>query len=172
MKIGIIIGTNRENSVSEKIGEYYKLKLEERQIISEILNFKNLPQDFAFSALYGKKNSDFEYFQKMTDEFDKIILIVPEYNGSYPGVLKTFIDGLKQDTFLNKKIALVGVSTGILGNAVGLGHLSDVLAYLNANVLGLRIKLGNISKHFSNQAFSNDVYANFVERQINTFLEF
>lgn len=100
-------------------------------------------------------------------------MVIPEYNGSYPGVLKAFIDALRHpDSFNKKKIALVGVSSGAYGNAVGLSHFSDVMAYLNADVLGLRLKLANILKHFSAGAFTFEVYANFVEKQIDTFLDF
>jgi chromate reductase, NAD(P)H dehydrogenase (quinone) len=59
-----------------------------------------------------------------------------------------------------------------LGNAVGLGHLNDVLSYLNANVLGLRIKLGEVAKHFSDGAFTNPTFATFIDKQINNFLTF
>ena len=38
---------------------------------------------------------------------EKFVFIVPEYNGSFPGVLKTFIDGLAfPDTFEQKKNVL------------------------------------------------------------------
>ena len=40
----------------------------------------------------------------------KFVIIVPEYNGSFPGVLKTFFDGLKfPSTFTDKNCALVGI---------------------------------------------------------------
>lgn len=173
MKIGIIVGTNRENSVSERIAQYYADRLSAKNIDNDILLLKHLPENFAFSTLYGASNPDYVPFQEKVDSYTKIIIVIPEYNGSYPGVLKTFIDGLRHpDSLSNKKVALVGVSSGAYGNAVGLSHLSDVLAYLNANVLGLRLKLSNILKHFANGEFSFDVYATFVEKQIDTFIEF
>jgi NAD(P)H-dependent FMN reductase len=101
------------------------------------------------------------------------VFVIPEYNGSFPGVLKTFIDGLRHpDSLANKKIALVGVSSGVLGNAVGLSHFDDVLSYLNANVLGFRIKLGNINSYFREGQFSNQTYENLINKQIDEFLKF
>jgi chromate reductase len=173
MNIGIIVGTNRQDAVSEKIAQYYSKALFTKNISNEILYLKKLPRDFAFSALYGQSDPDFHLFQEKFDTFDKIILVIPEYNGSFPGVLKTFIDALRHpDSFSRKKVALVGVSSGAYGNAVGLSHISDVLAYLNADVMGLRLKLANILKHFNNGVFSFEVYANFVEKQIDAFIEF
>jgi chromate reductase, NAD(P)H dehydrogenase (quinone) len=174
-KIGIVVGTNRKDSRTEDIATYYSKKINEAGFAFNLINLNELPHDFAFSALYdnGGKNSDFEKFQAAIDECQKLIFVVPEYNGSYPGVLKTFVDGLRHpDSLAFKKVALVGVSSGVLGNAVGLGHFDDVLSYLNANVMGLRVKLGNINQHFSEGKFINPIYETFTEKQIKNFIEF
>lgn len=174
-KIGIVIGTNRKASFTSKIANYYKQKIEEEEYSTELIDLSLLPEDFAFSALYQNagKNLEFSHFQAKIDACDKLIFLAPEYNGSYPGVLKVFIDGLRHPNSLSgKKVCLVGVSTGVLGNAVGLGHLSDVLSYLNANLLGLRIKLGQVDKHFLEGEFSSEVYLKLVQKQISEFLNF
>ena len=174
-KIGIIIGTNRNLAFSEQIAEYYQKQLQEKGFETAKINLKDLPVDFAFSALYENagKSPEFQKIQTELDVLDKIIIIVPEYNGSYPGVVKTWIDGLRHpDSLSFKKIALVGLSSGMLGNAVGLSHLNDVLSYLNANVMGLRIKLGNVSQHFSEGKFTNETYRQFVDKQIKLFIDF
>jgi chromate reductase, NAD(P)H dehydrogenase (quinone) len=175
MTVGIIIGTNRKDAFTKKIAQYYASAIQEKGHATTIIDLENLPADFAFSALYQNsgKNPAFAAFQTQIDASDRIVVLAPEYNGSYPGILKTFIDGLRHpDTFSNKKISLVGLSAGVLGNAVGLGHLNDVLSYLNANVLGLRIKLGEVAKHFSDGAFTNPTFATFIDKQINNFLTF
>lgn len=173
MSIGIIVGTNRENSISAKIAEYYSGRLTARNIEHQVISLKDLPHNFVFSQMYGASDPAFAAFQEKIDSHDKLIFIIPEYNGSFPGVLKAFIDALRHpDSFSRKKIALVGVSSGAYGNSVGLSHFSDVLAYLNADILGLRLKLANILAHFSDGAFTFEVYARFVEKQIDTFVEF
>ncbi|MBX2952570.1 MAG: NAD(P)H-dependent oxidoreductase [Leadbetterella sp.] len=173
MSIGIIIGTNRENSISAKIADYYSDRLTERNLSHQVINLKDLPAGFVFSHMFGTADPEFAPFQESIDRHDKLIFIIPEYNGSFPGVLKAFVDALRHpDSFSRKKIALVGVSSGAYGNSVGLSHFSDVLAYLNADILGLRLKLANILAHFSNGAFTFEVYARFVEKQIDTFVEF
>jgi chromate reductase, NAD(P)H dehydrogenase (quinone) len=175
VKVGIVVGTNRQNSFSKKIAEYYQDQIKNQGYETELIDLATLPADFAFSSLYKKEGipEGFLEFQKAVDTCNKLIFVVPEYNGSFPGVLKAFIDGLRHpDSLANKKACLVGLSAGVLGNAVGLGHLNDVLSYLNANVLGLRIKLGEVSKHFSEGQFSNETYRTFVDRQIKNFLDF
>jgi chromate reductase, NAD(P)H dehydrogenase (quinone) len=175
MTVGIIVGTNRKDAFTKKIAQYYASSIQKQGHQTTIIDLENLPIDFAFTALYQNsgKNLEFATFQAQIDQSDRIVVIAPEYNGSFPGILKTFIDGLRHpDSLSNKKMCLVGLSAGVLGNAVGLGHLNDVLSYLNANVLGLRIKLGEVSKHFADGAFTNTTFASFTEKQINNFLTF
>ena len=173
MSIGILVGTNRKDSFSEKIATYYAERLATRNMDSRIITLKDLPPAFVFSNMYGAADPDFVPFQQKIDAHDKLIFVIPEYNGSFPGVLKAFIDALRHpDSLSGKKVALVGVSSGAYGNSVGLSHFSDVLAYLNADILGLRLKLANILAHFSDGAFTFEVYARFVEKQIDTFIAF
>jgi NAD(P)H-dependent FMN reductase len=173
--IGIIIGTNRKSSLSRKVGIYYQKLLQSLGAESRIIDLADLPEDFAFSALYHNSgtNNAFNEFQTIIDNTQKFVFIVPEYNGSFPGVLKTFLDGLRYpDSFNNKKAALVGISSGVQGNAVGLGHLNDILSYMGTDVLGLRMKLGSIRSHFDGEDFTFEVYRNFLTRQAKQLVAF
>ena len=78
---------------------------------------------------------------------DRVVIFVPEYNGSFPGVLKAFIDGLPYPGGLRgKKAALVGLSDGPTGAGPALSHLTDVLMYLGTAVLPQRVRLPFISQ--------------------------
>ena len=94
--IYLVVGTNRPNSASKSFARYYQGYLQGLQQHAEILDLADLPKDFAFSALYKNsgKNEVFNTFQTRIDAAEKFIFIVPEYNHSFPGVLKTFLDGL------------------------------------------------------------------------------
>src|SRR5688572_1002710 len=93
----IISSTNRPNSTSIKIARYYQNLLKTKGVESTVLDLSEIPQDFVFSALYDNlgKNSKFNEFTTTINKSEKFVFIVPEYNGSYPGVLKAFIDGLE-----------------------------------------------------------------------------
>lgn len=65
---------------------------------------------------------------------DKLIFFLPEYNGSFPGKLKDFIDSQKMEIWRDKKALLIGYSGGQFGNARGMSHLTDILNYLKVNV--------------------------------------
>lgn len=175
MSILIISGTNRANSVSQKIAKLYQSKLKTLNTDSEILNLSDLPKDFIFSALYenGGKHPEFNPLREKVMKYQKFVFIVAEYNGSFPGVLKAFIDGLKYpDSFKSKKAALVGLSSGVQGGALALSHLTDILSYLGTNVLGERVKIYRVEENFKNDELINKTFDQLLDAQVKNFIEF
>ena len=173
--IVIIVGTNRPNSMSRKIADYYQNILNQLDAASIILDLVNLPHDFTVSALYENtgKNEDFNGLRSLLEKTDKFVFIVPEYNGSYPGVLKAFIDGLPYpNSFSNKKAALVGLSSNMQGASLALSHLNDVFSYLGMNTLALRVKLAQIRSHFNDGNISNALYKELLEMQAEQIIRF
>lgn len=173
--ITIISGTNRKNSTTFKIAKYYQKLLVERNIESNIIDLATLPQDFVFSALYENngKHEIFNEFRQQIKTATKIIFIVPEYNASYPGVLKAFIDGLSYpDALAGKKAALVGLSAGAMGNAWGLSHLTDIFHYLNMEVLSVKVRLATIRAYFTEGEMKNDLYNELITLQLDKFITF
>jgi NAD(P)H-dependent FMN reductase len=133
------------------MAKHYQGLLKSQNIATQLIDLSLLPKDYMFSALYENtgKNETFNAFQTLIDQHEKFVFIVPEYNGSFPGALKGFMDGLRYpDTFQNKKTALVGFSSGNQGGVLALSHLADILSYLGAEVLSLRVRMPNIQQHF------------------------
>ncbi len=171
----VIAGTNRPQALTKSIAIYYQNLLNTYQVESQLMDLSGLPHDFIHSALYQNagKNEIFNQYQKAIDQSEKIIFIIPEYNGSFPGVLKTFLDGLRYpDTFHGKKVALVGLSSGIQGGLLALSHWTDIMSYLGADVLGMRIKLYQIYKHFEGGKFTLPLFEELLTEQVEKFLKF
>lgn len=143
--ITIISGTNRPNSYTLKLAKYYQKELANRGLNSNLLSLEELPKNFSAEDLYGERSPAFQRLQQLISQSDKFLFIVPEYNGSYPGILKTFIDACEfPHSFYDKKACLVGLSSGKYGNVRGIEHFSGVCAYLHLNVMPLRIHIPNI----------------------------
>jgi chromate reductase len=171
--VTIIIGTNRSGSFSRRLANIYCEALEGHGVSHQVLHLKNLPQDFIFSALYDKSGKDdaFNEVQKMVDGSTKFIFIVPEYNGSFPGVLKAFIDGLAFPTSFKGKVgALVGISSGTLGGALAMSHLTDVLNYLGMFVLPIKPRMTAIEEHFEDSILKNAFYHDLIRMQVDQLL--
>lgn len=174
-KITVVASTNRNDSVSEQIALLYQKMLLEEGVESNFINLGDLPADFAFSALYENagKNGSFNKFRELMAESKKFVFIVPEYNGSFPGVLKTFIDGLKfPDTFTDKKCALVGISSGVQGAGLALSHLTDIFNYCGTQVLAQKPKLARIESSFQDGKITNPLYAELLEDQVKRIIRF
>jgi chromate reductase len=71
---------------------------------------------------------------------DGVIFVTPEYNRSFPGVLKNAIDHASrpygQSVWAGKPAGVIGVSIGAIGSALAQQHLRNVLAYLDMPTLG------------------------------------
>ena len=173
--IVIITGTNRKNSKTLVISNIYREILSKLGEESTILDLANVPSDFIVSALYENsgKNSDFNKYRQVIERSSKFVFIVPEYNGSFPGVLKAFIDGLKYpDSFTNKKCALVGISSGVQGGGLAVSHLTDIFNYCGMHVLALKPKLARIEANTSDNHITNDLYLELLETQARQLIDF
>ncbi|MFM2269243.1 MAG: hypothetical protein RL757_2684 [Bacteroidota bacterium] len=107
----------------------------------KFLSLEDLPAQFSGNAMYGKETID-PKIADLEDEFmveaNKFVFVIPEYNGSFPGILKLFIDACsirdRNRIFKGKKAAVVGVASGRAGNLRGLEHFTGVLNYLGTVV--------------------------------------
>jgi chromate reductase len=102
------------------------------------------------------------------------LLIIPEYNGSFPGILKLFIDSCKYPgSFSGKKAALLGLSTGKYGNVRGVDHFTSVCHYMNLHILPLVLHIPAIHKELNEagELFKEDTLK-FTNEQMDRFIAF
>lgn len=172
--ITIISGTNRPDSNSLKLAGYYSKRFAEKGAEAQVLSLTGLPSDFITADMFGKRSPAFAPFQEIITNTEKFVFVIPEYNGSFPGILKTFVDACKfPDSFFKKKAALVGHSTGKYGNIRGVDHFTGVCNYMRLYVLPLRIHIPNIVQEFdeSGSLFKADT-VRFTDEQIVEFIDF
>lgn len=171
----IIASTNRPDSYTLKVAEYYQRKLKELGLEAGILSLADLPEGIIHPEMYEKhKLASWEPIQQLVTDTSKFLFIIPEYNGSFPGILKLFIDTCKfPESFSGKKAALVGLSTGKYGNIRGVDHFTGVCHYINMHVLPLRIHIPNINKEIDEAGnFFKEDTLKFTNQQMKQFVEF
>jgi NAD(P)H-dependent FMN reductase len=172
--ITIISATNRPGSHTLKLAQYYQQKLREKGTGADILSLTDLPPNLLQSNLYGKRSPDFEPIQDIITRTDKFIFIIPEYNGSFPGVLKVLIDVCAYpESFYDKKAALVGLSSGKYGNIRGVDHFTGVCHYIHLNIMSLKIHIASINKEMDadGQLLNADTLK-YTNEQIDKFIKF
>lgn len=151
--ITLISATNRPNSWTRKVAEVYRKRLDVKKVEYKFLDLVDLPMDILNDNMYSKKSEQFVAIEKeYLIPTTKFIFVIPEYNGSYPGILKLMFDAsdIKQ-CYHHKKAALIGVSSGRAGNLRGMDDLTNVLNYLKINVLHSKIPISSVEKQFNDK---------------------
>lgn len=152
--ITVISGTNRRNSKTQIIAnQFYELFHSKTVENIELLNLEDLPTDFIHPGMY-KPEGQSKILKKIQDTYmipaDKFFFVIPEYNGSYPGILKLFIDACSireyKATFNGKKAGMAGVASGRSGNIRGLDHLRGSLTHMGTIVMPDILPLSSIGK--------------------------
>jgi NAD(P)H-dependent FMN reductase len=109
----VLLGTNRKGRESENAARWVFGKMREREDIEtqffDVRDFQ-LPQDH-----YGTEiGAQFPEWRDAIIKADGLVIVTPEYNHGYPGILKSVLDLLLKE-YIHKAVAFVGVSAGIWG---------------------------------------------------------
>jgi NAD(P)H-dependent FMN reductase len=152
MKYTIISGTNRNGSNTLKVARQYREILESRGVEAELVNLE----------------------KRVLIPTDKFIFVLPEYNGSFPGSLKTMIDLSDiRKVWWGKKAMLTGVSTGRAGNLRGMDHLTGALNYLKVAVHPNKLPISSVDRLLNGKGvITDEPTITAMEQQIDEFIEF
>lgn len=172
--ITLISATHRSGSNTRKVAEAYFEVAESKGIPMQLFSLEELPRDLLFSDHFGKRS---EKFQQLLDEYilpvEKLVFVVPEYNGSFPGVLKAFIDAMSHELMAGKKVALVGVATGRGGNTRGMDHLVSIFHYLKVDVYYDKVPVSQVRSQLDAEGKLTDKYTLMMfENQLEGFVKF
>lgn len=165
--ITIISGTNRNHSRTFKVAQFY---------LEQIKRFTN---DVQFLSLEGfdllnKNEAFFKVENELLIPAEKFVIIMPEYNGSFPGVLKLLFDQSDiRKCWWHKKVLLTGLADGRGGNLRGLDHLTSILHYLKMNVFYNKLPLSRIREELSPEGgFLKPETVDAINNQIAEFMEY
>ena len=148
----ILSGTNRPASNTRKIAEYVLHAAKEiTQEEVKLLSLEDVPNSIMHDQMYSGDAMPAEIVA-IQEEYmlpaDKMIILSPEYNGSFSGVLKMFIYAMSvrkyAENFKGKSSALIGVASGRAGNLRGLEHLTGLLNYLGMHVHPAKLPVSSI----------------------------
>src|SRR6266851_2996364 len=109
--------------------------------------------------------------QQIVSQAVGVILVTPEYHGSFSSVMKLVIENLGFPSVLaGKPVALLGVAAGSVGAIKSLEHLRGVLSHIGAFVLPLPISIANVQKVFDSQGRIVEPPVEKMVRQVATNL--
>jgi len=113
LNLPVLLGTNRKMRQSSHAAKWLVGEMEKRTDIETRL-FDSV--DFALPRDdYGTELKDqFPEWREAIERADGLVIVSPEYNHGYPGILKSILDILLKE-YIHKSVALVGVSSGPWG---------------------------------------------------------
>lgn len=149
MKIGILVGSLRKESFSRKIAKALAaispdfFEMEEIEIGELCIYNQDLDDE-------GNPPSSWSAFRESVKKYDAILFVTPEYNRSFPALLKNAIDigsrPYSKNVWDRKPGAVISVSPGGLGGFGANHHLRQVLVVLNIAVMPLpETYIGNVA---------------------------
>ncbi len=144
--IVLISGTNRPANNTRHVAQMLETLLQKAGQEVFLVDLEQLPPDLFSPASYARKPAAFAPIQEAILNADGILTVVPEYNGSFPGALKYFIDLLQfPNSLAGKPAAFVGLAAGRWGGLRAVEQLEMVFQHRLAHLYGRRVFLPCIS---------------------------
>jgi chromate reductase, NAD(P)H dehydrogenase (quinone) len=173
-RIIILSATDRPNSKALQIAKYVAAKFSQTGAEADIVSLEYFPLASVAGGKYGNSIPEVEAFNDKILSADGIVFIVPEYNGSFPGILKVFIDYLPfPQAFSNQPLAFIGEAAGAFGALRAVEQLQQICAYRNALMFPERVFIQRVNRNFDMENGISDEKANgFLESMISNFAEF
>jgi NAD(P)H-dependent FMN reductase len=162
--IPVILGTARQGRQSEHAAKFVFAQTKKRpNLDTELIDIRNLPMRLDDA---GEEMKD-PVFSATVERCDGLILVVPEYNHGYPGLLKHALDmNLKE--YIHKAVGICGVSAGPFGGSRVIENLLPVMRELGLVTIFEDVNFGTVRKLFDENGKLLD--EDFV-RRVNKFLD-
>lgn len=170
----VVSGTNRPDSNTLKIARVVEAAYLKLGVPVDFYSLTELPQEIFAPGSYAKKPPAFAEVQDRVLLSGGLHIVTPEYNGSFPGVLKYFIDMLKfPESFEHKPVAFVGVAAGLWGALRPIEQLQGVFGYRNAHIFPDRVFIPTVMSKLSAEGVLLDApLIERISRQAQEFAKF
>ena len=144
LNIPVILGTTRKGRMSAHAARFMVQQIERRgDSATELIDIADmpLPLDDAGEGIKDKAFSD-----KMA-RADGLVIVTPEYNHSFPGLLKHVLDSCLKD-YIHKASGIVGVSAGPFGGVRVIQDFLPVIRELGLVNIFWDVNFGNVASVF------------------------
>ncbi len=167
LSIPVILGTTRKGRMSAHVAQFVTDQIETREgVETELIDIATIPMpvDDAGDAI---KNPEFS--AKM-NRADALVIVAPEYNHSFPGLLKHVLDSCLKE-YIHKAVGVVGVSAGPFGGTRVIQHLLPVMRELGLVMIFSDVNVGGVSKVFGESGELKDAaYTRRTHRFLNELI--
>lgn len=152
LRIPVILGTVRQRRMSERVAHLMLDRLGATEgVETELIDIAELmvPTRDAGEAV---KDRDFAAAISASDGF---VVVVPEYNHGYPGMLKHVLDSNYWE-YAHRAVGLVGVSSGPIGGARAIENLLPIVKAVGLVPITWDLNVGNVGSVFADDGAITD----------------
>ena len=172
--IEIISGTDRPNSNTLKVAKWLQAHYQSLKGVDvDLIDLTQLKLSDVADGDYfkGPRGTYLAAVERVT-RAEGLVIVVPEYNGSYPGILKLFIDYWRYpDTFEHRPVAMIGLGTR-WGGLRPVEHLQQALGYRNSYVFPNRVFLTHIKEVLKGGTITDPVLVDLLHVQSREFVKY
>jgi NAD(P)H-dependent FMN reductase len=165
--IPVILGTARQGRKTEHVARFVFEETKKRAgIETELIDVRDLPMKLDDA---GEQMKD-PKFAAAIERCDGLIIVTPEYNHGYPGLLKHALDmNLKE--YIHKAVGICGVSAGAFGGARVIESLLPVVRELGLVAIFEDVTFGTVQKLFDEEGKLLDLeYVRRVDKFLNELI--
>jgi len=142
--IPVILGTPRQGRQSEYVANFLVEQISLREDVeTELIDIRTIA---IVTDDAGESIKDPQFSATM-ERADGLIIVVPEYNHGYPGLLKHVLDTCLKE-YIHKAVGLCGVSAGPFGGTRVIQNLLPVMRELGLITIFYDLNFGNVQKLF------------------------
>jgi len=142
--IPVILGTTRQGRQSEFVAQFVVEQVSQHEDVkTELIDIRNIATstDDEGESLKDPK------FAALMEQADGLIIVVPEYNHGYPGLLKHILDTCLKE-YIHKAVGLCGVSAGPFGGSRVIQNLLPVMRELGLMTIFYDLNFSNVQTLF------------------------
>ncbi len=168
--IPVIIGSTRRGRQTPRAARFVHGRLKSRDPVeSALLDLREY--DFPIMEERLRRRDDpppgLAGFSRHIADGDALVIVSPEYNSGYPGVLKNALDYLLPE-YRRKPVGIVTVSAGSLGGASCLAQLRQVILSLGALPIPAKLPVTRVGSSFGEDGEPTDPA---YEKRADTFID-
>ena len=142
--IPVILGTVRKGRMSNWAARLvWQEAAKHPKVETELIDISELPLPTDDA---GEANKDAGFAGKM-DRADGLVIVSPEYNHGYSGMLKHVLDSCLKE-YIHKAVGIVGVSAGPWGGTRVVENLLPVMRELGLVTIFWDVNFSNVHKVF------------------------
>jgi NAD(P)H-dependent FMN reductase len=145
LNIPVILGTSRKGRASVHAATLLADLLNRRAgVCSHVIDIASLPLPVDDAGEAIKQAA----YSEAISAADGVVIVAPEYNHSFPGLLKHTLDSCLNE-YIHKAVGLVGVSAGPFAGTRVVQSLMPVMRELGLVTIFWDINIGQVGKVFA-----------------------